>query len=223
METYPFIPDGELKVLIDLIPAAGRKMPALREAIAHRKWCLLANRVHIRLTERLQEEIDQYLRMSFDVGYGCWFIERIDTGIRAWLPIYRWEDVKGCPRLLDTSHYSEIRHLLNEGDMRRFDSPQAYLQHKRELAKKKQEQIERSQIDELRGRIDNMSNRQIEQFVATEKAIAAGERIRSYGDDAKFLNMVHDNQKKGKTAAIPSNRDAVNPHMRPGGYQRTQL
>jgi hypothetical protein len=168
---------------------------------------------------RLQT-LDPYLRLRWDADRRCYVLERILTDMRCWVTLTDWIHSDGTARRIGTFQINEMIQMLHEGDMRRFSSPEKYLQYKREKAEFRRQQLERESDDRVRAAVDSLTDRQINNFVNVEKAIAGGEKIRAYGKDAEYLNRIWDNQKRGYIADIPSSHDALNPGAQPGVYQR---
>jgi hypothetical protein len=118
--------------------------------------------------------------------------------------------------------------MLRSCDMQRFESPQEYVARKREAAEKVEARNERASMDQVMGAVDQMSTKQLENFIAVEEARASGETITARGEDAKFLERAAEERRKalaqaearGEILSLDIGDRAINPGMHPQRYRR---
>jgi len=161
---------------------------------------------------RILRKFDPDLRVRWDFYKKHWVVEHLS-------PIDKLYHVCGTwNKPLD---WRLIRHLeQNDTWKTTTDDIVKEGRRKAELAQKSNDS---AIADQLYGAIDSMTHRQVEEFIAAEEAIAHGEDIIPMGDDAKFMQRLHDKNlellKKG--IDIPDDpRQAMNPGMKPGVYKR---
>jgi len=222
-------PNGEVKSMIDIrdrVPLSVRHI--FTSKISDKQQQVMSG---LALTpEWVQESLfalDPYLRIRWDFfppkdkGFQPSFlIERVDTALRAWLPIFWHVTDDGAPKRLSLWDVYDILQTLREADMRQAESPEEYIAMKRERARLKRQENDRRGEARILAAVDSLTTRQIKQFVEVERAIKFGETIRAKGSDAAFLNMVWDRQKQFGYAPIPGSQAAFNPGMAPGKYSR---
>lgn len=213
--------DAELQTMESILP---RLPMAVREDY---KKCIQYHKDYIEsgLTpisweyQEILQALDPYLRLRWDMQCRCYIIERVDTGLRAWIRLFRWANDDGSPKNLSLSACREIVAKLQASDMRRWATPHEYLQHKRRKAQEIQRSNAAKVEDELYGVIDDMTNRQIKEFIDVERAIATGERVDVVGQDAATMNMWHELAKAGYGPMdgldLPDDCEAINPHQSP--------
>lgn len=224
-------PDGEVKTMIDIrerVPLSSRGM--FSRLIDHRRELITCGVLGCEGPANWMQEqlfaIDPYLRLRWDYTHKappenrtispCFVVERVDTALRAWLPIFYHCTPEGQPLRLGIREFYEIIDRLREGDMRRFPDPDSYLEYKRDKARKVRMANDAKATDKYLTAVDSLSDKQIHAFIAVERAIKTGEGIRALGGDARFLNAVWERQKQFGYAPIPGSREAFNPHMQPG-------
>jgi len=105
---------------------------------------------------------------------------------------------------------------LRERDMQRWESPQAYMAHKREQALKVRMANEYASTQKLLGVIDKMSDKQVKEFITVEKAMQTGETITLHG--ASHRMMVRMVRASRKSPAPPTR--SINPGQHPFRYVR---
>lgn len=194
-------PDAELQSMINLLPRIPlSERDAYKECIRLHRDYTESGLVNIPWEYQYElQKFDPYLRLRYDLQCQCYVIERVDTGLRAWVRLFRWADAEtGEGKPLSVASVQEIIGKLKAADMRRFESPAEYLKYKRAKADAIRKANDDRNTDELLGVIDGMTKKQIDNFVAVEKAIASGERIDVRGDDARTMNMWHEIAKSGQ-------------------------
>jgi len=158
-------------------------------------------------THRIQREIDDRTRMRWDFKCG-WTLDRWASG--AWKVV----GVLGF-------HYvmTNLIDYLRERDMQRWESPQAYLQYKRDQAHKVAMANEYRNTQKLLGVVDKMSDKQVKEFITVERAMQTGETITMHGATAKSFNRM---KKASQRSPAPPSGRSINPGMHPFKYVRSR-
>lgn len=233
-------PDGEVKTMIDIRPRVPLHVRNTFTRFIINRQSLIECGVYgceapSQWVQDYMFAIDPYLRIRWDymhkfqlptdeyVTRPCFLIERVDTALRAWLPIFHWCDpTTGYPYRLGPMELFDIITKLREGDMRSYETPEDYLKAKRAKAAATRESNSKKATSSILAAVDSLSSAQVAQFIACERAIKLGEPIRAFGRDATFLNKLWELQKVRGMAPIPGTLQAMNPWMQPGKYTRTR-
>ena len=192
-------PDAELQSMIRILPSIPlSERETYKECIRLHTQYIESGLVNIpwEYQDELQK-LDPYLRLRYDMQCQCYVIERIDTSLKAWVRLFRWANPDGTAKTMSSLAVIEIVEKLKAADMRRY-TPEEYLKLKREKAAAIRKTNDDRNTDELLDVVDRMTPRQIDEFVAAERAIATGEKIHVRGDDARKLNMWHEITKSGQ-------------------------
>lgn len=129
-------------------------------------------------------QIDPMTRFRWDYDMECWAVDRAIERYGAWFPVIVWSgQFYGQDGLFEA---------MRKGDMQRFKDPAQVLKEKREAAKKKQKENEQAVNDKMRGVIDGLTDRQIDNMLAVENAMVTGEKVNVRGSDAATLNDWYD-------------------------------
>jgi len=162
-------------------------------------------------------EIDKNLQLRWDFNEQCYVVERYVAEQRAHVIVVMWRE-DGQAKHLDESLFDALR----EADTWRFSTPQAYLEYKRALAKAKRDENEKQSTEKVLAAVDSLSRRQIDEFIAVERAIHTGETITAHGRDLVTLEQMHDAGRSAMAQGIPipARRHAINPGMHPRFYKR---
>ncbi len=168
-----------------------------------------------RCPEWFQQDLkvfDPNLRCRWDSYKNVWVIEHLSYLDNLYHSCGTWDKPLG-PDL--------IEHLRKNDTWQ--TTPEDIVKQRRALAEQKQKSNDAKVSDELYGAIDNMSRKQVEEFVAASEALAHGEQIVPMGEDAKFMQRLYDkNLELAKQGIeVPDRPDmAMNPEMKPGVYKR---
>lgn len=231
-------PDYEVKMITDLM----NKFPDPAQAELDQQdrrqkveaGLIRAQSLPEAVVEQLKQ-IDPLTRFRWDYDMECWAVDRAVDSYQAWFPVIVWDKhFFGPEGLFDA---------MREGDMQRFSDPKEHLKAKREAAAKKEKENEQAHTDRMRGTLDGLSKKQIDNFMAVENALITGEKIYVRGSDADTLNRMYKATKDfdARVAqaemeldhADPSElkriaeslrskgmSNSINPGMKPGQYQR---
>lgn len=184
----------------------------------------LADSVARYWTRKLQKEVEPLLRMRFSPRFG-YVIDRwiAEQGF--------WHQVPGAigfqPPKPGLCH-----RMKNQYDMWKQSSPKEdqdaianrarhpILQKKDEASQKILAANEKASTDRVLAAVDSLSSKQIENFVAVERARHTGEKLIHHGADLKFVEHVEEVQKT--TPAIPEDQGKYcgNPGMHPKVLKR---
>src|SRR5262249_3944595 len=111
---------------------------------------------------------------------------------------------------------------LRRSDMRR-KTPDEHVAEEHERAEKKERQNDQEISDQMSEAIDNMSTKQIKNFIDVSEAYIAGDSITAHGDDLKFMEHLaaKNLELAQKGIEIPDlEGQALNPGMHPKIYKR---
>lgn len=205
--------EGWKDIASQLTAESVSEWPAIRAMIMDRCQAFDSGRFHAPHWFNLRlRQIDPCLQLRWEFYQGCWVVDRFARNLRCWLPVVIWKDDAGRPRPLDNT----LLEAIQEGDMWRFPSAQAYLAYKRERAAKVRAENERKGDEKLLDAIDRMSRRQIENFIEVERAFQTGETIEAHGEDYKTLERMNEAGRKARSKGIqPERATAINPGMHP--------
>jgi hypothetical protein len=252
------VPDFESKILLDIAPKVAFHPEERAKLERHiRERAEMVRTGVERCPTWFQEELnnlDSRLRAWWNSWTEQWVIDRLQNeGV-----VERMERVAREEGDTDTAHalresatglladgayYLTVLHftpspslqldrhliaMLRSWDMQRFESPREYAAKKREAAEKVEAQNERASMDKVMAAVDQLSTKQLENFIAVEEARASGETITARGEDAKFLERAAEDRRKalaeaearGETLALDIGDRAMNPGMHPKRYKR---
>lgn len=185
-------PDFEVKAIDDHInrfdnPAKAREDQQVRKGKVDAGIFKAQSELPAAIHDNLRD-IDPMTRLRWDYDAEAWAVDRAIEQYGAWFPVFFWVG----PWYGDEGMFTAMR----KGDMQKFKDPAEYLRQKREEAKKKREENDKAQTDKMRGIIDGLSDRQVDQFIKVEQALASGEKIHVRGDDAVTLQYMYEQTKK---------------------------
>lgn len=167
-------------------------------------------RVPTWMRKKLQS-FDPDLRMRWDTisGIEQWIIERKGPNTGLYHKCAVWP-----PQLGDGS---ALFAALRAGDMQKT-TPDKIVEDADRKAELQQKSNSNSAADGYREQFDNMTNRQVEDFIAISAAIENGEDITFAGQDAEFMNRAHKEAEEREKQGIPVeyHGKALNPGMKPG-------
>jgi hypothetical protein len=201
---WPTHPDAEVECLVRLLDRGGwmpHEVTHIERAIRDRRAYIeggLSSPFARRWTERLQRELDNRLRLRWDFKNG-WTLDRFAQGMWQVAGVFGFNYIR--PFLID---------YLRERDMQRWESPEAYMKHKREQALKIRMANEYANTQKLLGVIDKMSDKQVKEFITVEKAMQTGERITLHGASHRMITRM---AKASKNSPAPPTRS-----INPGGH-----
>ncbi len=158
------------------------------------------------------KQFDKDLRLRWEFAKQHWVIERFNELDNLYHACGIWDKPLGEP-LIDA---------LRKGDMWRV-SPEEQIKQVHEASERQQRSNDAKIEDQLYGAIDGMAQRQVEEFVAASEAMVNGEEIIPHGDDAKFMQTLHDKNMELLKKGVEIKDDpsqCLNPGMKPGTYQR---
>ncbi len=189
------------------------------------------NRVETHLHDR------QWMVHQGTLRCPSWFQEelnRLDSKMRAWWD--SWNEEWVLDRLQPEGFYVTVMHFkpagewqlsrhliefLRANDLHRF-TPAEYLAKKQEAAENQQQQNEAAATEKVLEAVDNMSSKQIKEFIAVEEAIASGDTITAHGDSLRFLEHAHAETQKALEIAeeqgivlTDGSEACINPGMDP--------
>jgi hypothetical protein len=175
-------------------------------------------------TKKLQEEVEPFLRMRFSVRFG-FVIDR-------WLEAEGfWHQIPGTCGF-DPPREGLCDRMKNQYDMWKRSSPKedadaALGKIRHPLMKEKDEKSQRIRASneaaataKVAAAVDSLSSKQIDNFLAVERARHTGEKLIHHGPDLKFVEYV---EKIQKTTPPPPGEEACgNPGMNPMVYKRRE-
>lgn len=155
------------------------------------------------VTQKLRA-FDSKLRARYEFRIEGMVIERLAPEAGGWVQVAMWPEDEGrVPMPIEL-----VIETLGDGDMQKYRNAEAYLEVKRERAKKVREANARAADENIKERVDSLSRKQITQFLQAERALATGERIVAHGADEKFLDyaylLTRRLQAEGKTDTTPT-------------------
>lgn len=231
-ETAFLVPDFELKLFIDaaanLMPAWSPDDLAVAEAYVRDRSEMVRAGVR-RCPPWFQEElhrVDSLLRCWWDAWNNEWVIDRFqDEGIiEGLLRLAETEsaDVKQSLRdsasgLLEKGYYYlTIMHfaprdelqlnralldMLRSMDMQR-SSPAQIIDDKRRRAAAVAKSNERAGDDKVLEKVDELSDKQVKEFIDVTRALYTGETLVAHGEAAKVMEDIAEARKKGPPLPI---------------------
>lgn len=201
----------------------------IQAAIEVRKAVILSGLAHPvaqKWTRKLQAEVEPLLRMRFDPRLG--FV------------IDRWVELEGYwHKIPGAIGFEEPRpglcqRMRTQYDMWKKASPKdnedaiagrarhPILKEKDAESAKVIKANEEKATDKVLAAVDSLSSKQIENFVAVERARHTGETIIHHGSDLKFMEHLEAQEKQGQAAEVSADlgNDCANPGMHPKLYKR---
>jgi hypothetical protein len=178
-----------------LIPPSERN--AAYATIAERRERVLAGlaRAPQDWDRKIKAEVDPLCRVRWEfegtlLKDGGWVIDRWVEQDKCWTPVA--VGVELDQRLID---------MMQEHDLQRLD-PMVYLEKKRAAAKAKQRANEMAGRERIAALVDSLTDAQVDQFIAVEEAIAAGDSITARGSDARTMENLNKQARANAAAAV---------------------
>jgi len=200
-------------------------------AIELRKASLVSGLAHPiakRWTKKLQKEVEPLLRMRLDPMLG--FV--IDRWVEA---EGYWHKIPGaigfqeprpglCERM--RTQYDMWKKSTPEDDRKaqRNEARHPILKEKDEQSAKIIKANEEKATEKVMAAVDSLSQKQIDNFLAVEKARHTGDKIVHHGADLRFMEHLEEQQKAGQVAEVSPDmgQDCGNPGMNPKLYKRAK-
>jgi hypothetical protein len=170
-------------------------------------------------TRKLQKEVEPLLRMRFCPRFG-YVIDRwiADEGF--------WHQIPGTIGFQPPKP-GLCERMRNQYDMWKQSSPKEdedaianrarhpILKKKDEESAKVRESNEKASTEKVLAAVDSLSAKQIENFVAVERARHTGEKLIHHGPDLKFVEHVEELQKTTPAPPEDMGKYCANPGMNP--------
>ncbi len=151
------------------------------------------------------KRFDPDLRLRWDFYQDYWVIERFDKHANLFRRCGTWSKELG----------HNLIEELRKSDMWRTTTDEKIAQAEEQAGKVKQANEQKTR-DGYMEKIDNMSHRQLEDFVEVSRALEHGETLSFAGKDADMMNKIWEEKKHR-----PDTPDtALNPGVKPGKYRR---
>jgi hypothetical protein len=167
------------------------------------------------------QAFDQELRLRWDYMYQCYAVDKFVRQWKAWVPLMLWQHEDGSPKRLGEDGMRDMLQLLHEGDMQRWDSPQKYIEYKRERAAFRRKQHETDNHESILAAVDSLSSKQIKNFIEVERAMRTGETIVAHGSMEKFMERAYATGAEREREGLPLNPgQAMNPWAAPNVHRR---
>jgi len=157
-----------------------------------------------------QEHADNLKGVRLRDAY--WLIEHLSPFDNLYHACGYWERPLGEPL------FEELR----KSDMRK-KTPGEHVASEHERAERQERLNDQKIADQMAEAVDNMSSKQIENFIAVSEAYISGDTITAHGDDLKFMeHLAQKNLELAKKGIeIPDlEGQALNPGMHPKIYKR---
>jgi hypothetical protein len=193
--------DAELDALSRLLSRGGWQAHEVaqieRVARDRAEWVRagVSNPTAVYWTERMRNEVEDRLRMRWDFKNG--------------FTIDRW--AAGCWQVAGVLGFNHVMvnliEYLQERDMQRWPSPQAYLEHKRAQAQKRQFENWYKGNQKLGAVVDSMSDRRIKEFITVERAMQTGDTVVMRGATRQMFDRI---AKASRNSPAPPSR-SINP------------
>ena len=211
-------------------------------AIEGRKQELIAgvnDPIAQRWTEKLQKEVEPYLRMRFSPRFG-YVIDRwvsFESAPQApdREPLGYWHQIPGCIGFQEPKP-GLCERMKTQYDMWKKSTPKddeaaiknqarhPILREKDEQSAKVIAENDRKSTDKVLTAVDSLSERRLKNFIEVERARHTGETIIHHGEDLKFMENVEKHQKSSGYRPPPEDMGKFcgNPGMNPTVYKRKQ-
>jgi hypothetical protein len=196
----------------------------LQQAIELRKAEVISGLAHPtaqRWTKKLQKEVEPLLRMRLDHRFG--FV------------IDRWVESEGWwQKIPGTIGFNEPRpglceRMKTQYDMWKKATPKdnedaiankarhPILKEKDEASGKIRKDNEDKSTEKVLAAVDSLSDKQMREFIAVERARHTGEKIVHHGPDLKFMERLEEKEKSGTAEPVSADMgpDCANPGMNP--------
>jgi hypothetical protein len=95
---------------------------------------------------------------------------------------------------------------LKAADMQQYKSPAEYMMEKRRKADQVEKSNDSAATDKALAVIDDLSDRQVNQFINASRALGTGETIIAHGDDLKMIESIQEARKKAPPLQMPKAR-----------------
>jgi len=201
----------------------------IQQAIELRKAEIVSGLAHPtaqKWTRKLQKEVEPLLRMRMDPRLGYVIDRWVET--EGW-----WHQIPGVigfqeprPGLCDR--------MRNQYDMWKKATPKEneeaiagkarhpILREKDEASQKIIKANEEKATDKVLAAVDSLSDKQMREFIAVERARHTGEKIVHHGQDLKFMERLEESERSGTAEAVSADMgpDCGNPGMNPKLYKR---
>jgi len=125
------------------------------------------------------ERFDRNLRLRWDFQHQYWLIEHLSSFDGYYHTCGSWDGPLG---------HRLIREL-RKSDMRK-KTPGEHIQEEHDRNERAQARNDHQTNEALGEAIDKMSDKQVREFVDASEALAHGDEIRPYGEDAKFFERI---------------------------------
>lgn len=171
--------------------------------------------------ERIQK-FDPELRLRWDYPAECYCVDKWVPQIEVWvvLMLWRYADTH-LARPLGEEGLRELIAVLHNGDMQRWPSPEAYLKFRREQSAAIRKSNENDATEQVLAAVDNLSKKQIAEFIAVETAFKTGEKVISHGKQETWLEKLRRRTRQREAAGdVVDNHVAINPGQSPKNYFR---
>jgi hypothetical protein len=188
----------------------------------------LAHPIAKRWTKKLQKEVEPLLRMRLDPRLG-FVIDRWVEAEGYWHKIpgaIGFEEPRSglCERM--RTDYDMWKKSTPEDDKKamRNEARHPILKQKDQVSAKVLKANEQKATEKVLAAVDSLSTKQVENFLAVEKARHTGEKIVHHGPDLRFMEHLESEQKKGNAAEVSPDmgEDCGNPGMNPKVYKRAK-
>jgi hypothetical protein len=199
----------------------------IQQAIEFRKSAILvglADPVARSWTKKLQKEVEPLLRMRLDPVFG-YVIDRWVEGEGY------WHKIPGAIGF-DPPRPGLCERMRTQYDMWKKSSPKEdedaiagrarhpILQEKDKQSEKVIAENERKSTEKVLAAVDSLSSKQIENFVAVERARHTGEKLIHHGPDLRFVEHVEEAQKTTPAPPEDMGQYCANPGLNPKVYKR---
>lgn len=199
----------------------------LSQAIELRKAVIvsgLAHPVAQRWTKKLKAEVEPLLRMRFDPQLG--FVIDRWVAEQNW-----WQKIPGVIGFQEPRP-GLCERMRNQYDMWKKATPKEnedaiagrarhpIMQEKDAASDKIKQANEDAATNKVLAAVDSLSKKQIENFLAVERARHTGEKIIHHGADLKFMETVEEAQKATPPPPEDMGEHCGNPGMNPKVYKR---
>lgn len=210
----------EIQTMIDMRPRLSGEDRARNDVALRQATARLAHELALVpgwANEQIQREVEDRLRFRFSTADQCFVLERrtpqnvyeIVGGGKLWG--FKFGD-QSMRELIDKCH---------RGDMQKY-RPQDYVTMKRKRAEGVIAENDYRHNQKVAAAVDRVPKKRLEQFIEVETAIQTGEKVRSSGRDAEFLEKAHARTKKAEAQGEKFEHPAavINPGMDPKIYKR---
>lgn len=142
------------------------------------------------LTEVIQSQVHHQLRAASDLQRGGFVVEQWVPALRSWIV---------CGKFAEDTPSSVVVAQLRAGDPR-FQTPAERFEETKAQAAANRKALDRASDEKVWQAVDDLSTKQLEDFVAVEGALKTGETITAHGPDAQYIENALANTKKAAAA-----------------------